>query len=232
MNEDIEKKWEENNENQDELEFLEPQEFEDFEEDYDSDSLLTDVKYDKPTDTNAYIDTTEGRIIKREDMTLWEIIKEIAKENETDIKDPKENCKHCLGRGYDGVDSETKMPVPCRCLFRGKTKKEIETENAYDGGKLNRKVTREQRRRMTRFLKKTFDKQRKMGIIPGQENEEVEEQEEKVDNRKVNKVLREYIKLNSFKKTATSLDMTLTETKKIIKGNKKKLEKMINKENK
>jgi len=206
---------------------------ENFDDEYESGGLFTDAKYDTPDDADAFVETGEGKVIKREDMTPFEIIKSIAKENGTELKDPKESCRYCYGRGYEGLESVTKSPVPCRCLFRGKTKKEKESESAYDSGKINRKITRSQKRAMARMLKKNFEIQRKIEKRRkkrGTNGNTVELKEPSA--RHINKVLREYIKRESLKDTSTSLNLTLTETKKIVKGNKEKLEKLKVKRNK
>lgn len=200
---------------------------ENFDDEYESGSLFTDAKYDVPDDADAFVETGEGKIIKREDMNPFEMIKAIAKENGTEIKDPRKSCKYCYERGYEGIDSKTKMPIPCRCLFRGKTEKQKNQEGLYDSGRMNGRITRRQRRAMARMLKKNYKIQRK--ILKDRKEKGVDENAEPKEPsaRLVNKVLREYIKQESLKKTATSLELTLTETKKIVKGNKEKLEKLI-----
>lgn len=206
---------------------------ENFDDEYESGGLFTGAKYDTPDDADAFVETGEGKIIKREDMTPFEIIKSIAKENGTELKDPKKDCKYCYERGYEGFETITKMPVPCRCLFRGKTEKEKEAEGVYDSGRINGRITRRQRRAMARMLKKNFEIQRKIEKRRkerGTDSNTVELKEPSA--RHINKVLREYIKRESLKDTATSLNLTLTETKKIVKGNKEKLEKLKVKGNK
>jgi len=200
-----------------------------FDDNYDDVGLLTGEQYDIPDDADAFIDTGDGNVIKKEDLTPLAIIKTIAKENGTKIKDPSRGCKHCYERGYEGMDSVTKMPVPCRCLFRGKSKNEKESEGLYDASQMNQKISRDQKRRMLKAMKQSLKRQRK--VIKNRKDEErvVLEEPKKTSNQKVNKVLKEYIKLNSLKKTSISLKMTLTETKKIVKENKSKLEKMLKK---
>jgi hypothetical protein len=37
----------------------------------------------------------------------------------TEIKvTPKSSCKHCKGRGYEGVDHHTRKKIVCRCVKR------------------------------------------------------------------------------------------------------------------
>ncbi|MFW6173269.1 MAG: hypothetical protein ACOC5T_05940, partial [Elusimicrobiota bacterium] len=185
--------------------------FEDEEDDTynDTEGLLTDEKYDVLDDADAFVDTESGKVIKRENMTPWEIIKSIAKENGVDIRDPDKSCKHCYGRGYEGIEVETKMPHPCRCLYRGRNEDEKESESLYDSNKLNRKFSRNQRRQMAKYIKSQFRKEkrenarRKKNGLP--EIKENQEEKKEMSNRQINKILREYIKKESFKKTASSL---------------------------
>jgi hypothetical protein len=94
---------------------------------------------------------------------------------------------------------------------------------------MNKKINRSQRRRMAKFLKKNFEIQRKSMRKKLQEGKDVDEEPTKPSKQQINKVLKKYIELNSYKKTAISLGLTLTKTKNIIKENRKKLEKMIKK---
>jgi hypothetical protein len=88
---------------------------------------------------------------------------------------------------------------------------------------------------MAKFLRAAFRKDRKNAekrLKAGQpildSNKEVEEP----SNREINKVLKEYTKKKSLKQTASSLSMTLTAVKKIVKENREKLEKIQKKETK
>lgn len=47
----------------------------------------------------------------------FEVIRAISKVANIPISDPNKNCKKCYGRGYLGVDTKNKMPVPCKCIF-------------------------------------------------------------------------------------------------------------------
>lgn len=52
------------------------------------------------------------------DATPFDGIKYFAGRLGIKIKDnPNKSCKKCYGRGYTGMDSVTKIPVPCRCIF-------------------------------------------------------------------------------------------------------------------
>ena len=193
--------------------------------------ILTGEQYDVPEDVDGFVDADTGEILKREDMTPWQIIKAIAKQNNVQIRNPAKGCNHCYEKGYEGLDHSTKMPVPCRCLFRGKTEKEKQVEAYYDASKMTKKISREQKRKMSKFIKSAFRKERreqakriKAGIPIHTENDGGEEIE--IPAVEVNKILKEYIKQDSLKKTASSLNCTLTKVKKVIKTNRTKLEKL------
>jgi len=203
---------------------------ESFEDDYDSSGLLTGQKYDIPDSADAFVDTGEGKVINKEDLTPFEMIKAIAKQNNSEIEDPDKSCRHCYGRGYEGLDTKTKMPVPCRCLFRGRDE---EADNLYEQNKMNRPISRGQKRRMAAMLRKHFKNQKRILKERSDEGKPInldeEPQTEEISNKEVNQILKRYIKLKSFKKTAVSLDLTLTKTKKVIKENQEKLTKMLDK---
>jgi len=225
MTEEELSKQPQNQETPEESQFLEP---ENFDEEYQTgEGILTDVQYEIPENADAFVDMGDGRVVKKEDMQPFDIIKTIAKQNGTDIQNPKKSCKHCYGRGYEGIDSETRMPIPCRCLFRGRSDKEKANELLYDSNKLNHRISRLQKRQMARMLRRLV----KNGNKTKRPNVDNNEEPKKPSIKKVTEVLKEYIKQNSFKKTAKSLQMTLTSVKKIVKSNKSKLEKMLKKEN-
>jgi len=207
------------------------------EDEFEAEGLLTGEQYDVPEDADGFVDADTGEVLKREDMTPWQIIKAIAKQNNVDVRDPDGSCNHCYGRGHEGVDKDTKMPVPCRCIFRGRTEKDKQVEEYWDATRMNKKISREQKRRMAKFLKSAFRRDRReynrrvAARLPVRDsNDEVEIPE--TPTREINKVLKEYIKQDSLKKTAKSLNYTLTKVKKIVKENSEKLEKLRTKETK
>lgn len=199
----------------------------DFETETDE-GLLTGVRYDTPDTADKFIDMKDGTVIDKKNLTPFQIIKAIAEQNGTKIQEPSKGCHHCYGRGYEGIDSETDMPIPCRCIFRGRTENEKSSEQLWDSGRLNGKMNREQRRRITKLLARQFKRQRK--LIKNKANDEVvDELDENAENELINKVLKKYVKLQSIKKTAKELSMTLTAVNKIIDSNREKLEKLKNK---
>lgn len=199
------------------------------EDDYDTGSgLLTKAHYDAPESADKFVDTKDGQVVDKKDLTPMQIIKTIAEQNGTKIKDPNPSCKHCFGRGFDGKDSKTQMPIPCSCLFRGKTEEQKNAEAMYDSKNLNQKMNHDQRRRMSKAIAAQFNIQRK-SIVNSLKNEKPvvkEELSEDDNNKRINSILKKYIKIKSLKKTAAEMNITLTELKKVIKTNKEKLEKM------
>jgi hypothetical protein len=197
------------------------------EDDFDSDSgLLTGVRYNAPEDADKFIDSKDGSVIDKENLTPFQIIKTIAKQNNQTIKDPNKSCKFCYGRGFDGRDAATDMPIPCRCLFRGKTDKEKEAERMHDAQRLNGKMNHDQQRRMKLALYKQFKRQRKLlRNKPINQNAETENVEDETkQNERIENILKNYLTTNSLKKSASMMAITLTEMKKIVKENKEKLE--------
>lgn len=197
-------------------------------EDYSIDGLLTGTKYDVPEDADAFLNPETGEVVNKEDLTPLEIIKAIAKQNNQDIQNPKPSCNYCYGRGFEGKDSKTQMPIPCRCLFRGKADTEKLQEIFYDSNRMQGKANRAWRRRVSKTLKRQFRNIKKTYV----KSKDNEKSKTKVTAKTVNKVLNEYIKRSSFKKTAKCLNMTLTSVKNIVKENRTKLDKLIKKANK
>lgn len=114
-------------------------------------------QYDLPEVEDKFLDTGKGEVIDKSDLTPFDIIKSVAQQTDNEIHDPKKGCKHCYGRGYVGIDTTTKSPVPCSCIFPAKTDNQKMQEALYDGQKYF-KPNRNQRRKMQRFLKKQLKK--------------------------------------------------------------------------
>lgn len=138
---------------EDELE----EEYEDGEE-----SSMYGEDYDLPESRDGFIDTQTGEVIDRENLTPWKIIKAIAAQTNTEIRDPKPCCKHCHGRGYEGIEFETKSPVPCRCIYPPKTDAQKFQESLYDSARVSGRLNRNQRRSMMKLMRKELRKQAKI----------------------------------------------------------------------
>lgn len=184
--------------------------------------LLTDATYDVPDIADKFVDTKDGTVIDKKDLTPFQMIKAIAKQNNHTIKDPSKSCKKCYGRGYESMDTKTKMPIPCRCLFRGKSAEEKEADLMYDSKNNPGKISRTQKRRMQRVLLNQFNFQKKLirKITDKKENESVEQTDEQTDEQKkayIDNIVKTYEEVKSLKKASKKLNITLTELKKIIK---------------
>jgi len=186
--------------------------------------LLTGSNYDVPDNVDKFVDTKDGTVVDKKDLTPFQMIKAIAKQNNHTIKDPSKGCKKCHGRGYEGIDSETNMPIPCRCLFRGKSAKEKEADNMYDAKNNPGKIGRNQKRRMQQILLKQFRLQKNLikKITDKKEDDPVEQTDEQkayIDN-----IVKIYEEVKSFKKASKKLNITLTELKKVVKESRSKSE--------
>lgn len=116
-------------------------------------------EYEFPEDKTHFIDTEKGEVVKDKNLTPWQIIKLTAQEIGAKIKDPRNNCKHCYGRGYVGFNANTKEPVPCRCIY---LKEDID-ENDLKGTQMN--ISRKQKREYIRYMKREAKKKKKKEIL-------------------------------------------------------------------
>jgi len=55
-------------------------------------------------------------------IRLKQIIKASADACGIVLKNPKQNCPRCHGRGWTAVDVKTGLPVVCRCIFHSEDK--------------------------------------------------------------------------------------------------------------
>jgi hypothetical protein len=125
--------------------------------------LLTGQKYEAPTDKDKFIDTAKGELIDKSKLTDWDVIKAVAKQTNTEIRNPRSGCKHCYGRGYIGWDSVTKAPVPCRCIYPPKTEDQLMQEAHIDqknAPKVFNKKTYKQLKKLIKAEKKLISKQK------------------------------------------------------------------------
>jgi hypothetical protein len=120
--------------------------------------LMLDNNYDLPEDRNEFINDSTGEVIKKEDLNPFEVIKRIAQRTGTVIREPKENCKKCYGKGYTAIRADTKAPVECKCIFPPRTKEQKEEDLQLAQRFL--KHPRSVRRKMQRDMKKKIQKQK------------------------------------------------------------------------
>lgn len=108
--------------------------------------------YALPKNRDEFVDVEKGAVIDKKDIPPIEIIREMAKRYNVPISDPNKSCKHCYGRGYSGLDATTQAPVPCSCLFRGRTAKEKYDEMQRSQGMV--RMNHDARRRMKKEIHK------------------------------------------------------------------------------
>ncbi len=76
---------------------------------------MTEEKYELPEDESIVVDVGQGKIVDEKELSHWERLKLAAQKANIPIKEPKEDCRHCYGRGYTGFDKE--IPIACKCIF-------------------------------------------------------------------------------------------------------------------
>jgi hypothetical protein len=114
-------------------------------------------QYDLPENRDEFVDVEKGAVVDKKDIPPIEVIKEMAKRFNINIKNPNSGCKHCYGRGYDGIDVKTQAPIPCTCLFRDRdTRQKYQDEMASSGLiKMNHDAKRKMLKNIRRGLVKT-----------------------------------------------------------------------------
>jgi len=125
--------------------------------------LLTGQKYEAPVDKDKFVDTTKGELVDKSKLTDWDVIKAVAKQTNTEIRNPKSGCKHCYGRGYIGWDHKTKAPIPCRCIHPPKTPDQLMQEARTDQKNAQmvfNKKTYKQLKKLIKSEKKLVQKQK------------------------------------------------------------------------
>jgi hypothetical protein len=126
-----------------------------------NENKLYGYDYELPEDRDVFIDTESGKVVEKEELTPFQIIKSIAKENKYEINDPDPSCKKCYGRGYIGKDSNSKMPFPCKCIYPKRTPQQKEEDRMVDSKlnvKLSRSAKRHYKREMLKYIKKNKNK--------------------------------------------------------------------------
>jgi hypothetical protein len=98
------------------------------------------------------VDVENKKVVNKEDVSPFELIKSLAEKNGTKIEKPNPSCHYCYGRGYVGIDIKSTSPVPCACIFRGRTENERKEQNLTF--EHNRPLNRLEKRKMMKNLKK------------------------------------------------------------------------------
>jgi hypothetical protein len=133
-------------------------------EDVEDGRLLTGQKYETPKDVDKFIDTAKGELIDKSKLSDWDVIKAVAKQTGTEIRNPRGGCKKCYGRGYIGWDSVTKAPIPCHCIYPPKTPDRKMQEQNQDKKNQPVSLNRKTIKKLRKLIKseKKLIKQQKM----------------------------------------------------------------------
>lgn len=118
--------------------------------------LLYGEKYDVPEKKEEFLDTTKTQIVDKKDLTDWDVIKALAKQLGTQIREPRKGCKKCYGRGWTARDSATKSPIPCNCIYPPRSPDEKAKEDMYDSNRLAAKPNRATRRNWHKNIQKAI----------------------------------------------------------------------------
>ena len=125
--------------------------------------LLTGQNYETPKDVDKFIDTSKGEIVDKSKLTEFDVIKAIAKQTGTEIRNPRSGCKHCYGRGWIGKDWVTKAPIPCSCIYPHKTPDQLLKESQSDRKNMPSQMTRKDIKKIKKLIKAEKNVIRKQG---------------------------------------------------------------------
>lgn len=108
--------------------------------------VVTDALPDISTE-NVYIGSDTEKVQTQKDvfndLSNWEKIKFAASQSGIIVNEPKKGCTKCGGRGYVSIQSDTKLPNACRCVF---TKEDRDNVFANVNMRIGRKEARKQER--------------------------------------------------------------------------------------
>lgn len=110
----------------------------------------------KPKSNESFVDMDGGKVLDKDDVSPFDYIKTMALQENVQVEDPRSGCRKCYGRGYIGIDLNTKAPVPCSCIFRGRTDNDRRNEELYDQKRAYGDLNRKQRRRLDKIYNKNF----------------------------------------------------------------------------
>lgn len=121
-------------------------------------------EYDLPEDQDKFMDVNGDKVIDEEDIKNippMEIIRAVASKTGTPIQDPKKGCKSCYGRGYTGIETNSKMPIPCSCIHPSRTQKQREQDEQMTRASFAM-MSRKNRRKLARMEAKIEKKRKKI----------------------------------------------------------------------
>ena len=145
---------------------------------------MTDIKkygqsYDIPEIKEEFVDVEKGEVVDKKNIPPIEIIRALANKYNYKIADPSKGCSHCNGRGYDGVDKDTKQFIPCRCLFRNRTERQRHSDEADANSRI--KINRKQRRNFKPAMKKRMASTQKELVTMNEEASKTELKRPEID---------------------------------------------------
>jgi len=146
-------------------------------DEFEDDSEGYGDQYVGPAKRESFIDE-QGNVIDKSDVTPLDVIKLTAQEANITIKDPAPSCKRCYGRGYTGIESKSRQPRPCSCIYPPRCPNDEANENIYDAMHINASPNREQRRRMKKNMIRLM-KQQKRQELREKKNPKVKEKKAK-----------------------------------------------------
>lgn len=116
---------------------------------------------------DQYFDTGSGELLDSKELTIFQKIKILAQKMGYEINDPKKDCRKCWGRGYTALKKDTHEPILCMCIFKPEDKANMQNTPTQ-------KLSRVQRRRMSKLMRKRMKRINVNKIIEQvkQENEE------------------------------------------------------------
>jgi hypothetical protein len=125
------------------------------------DEIFNTGAYTAPVQQKTVLDTSSNAIKDLKDLTPYEQMELAAKERNIPILKPKKNCRKCYERGYIGFEADTKMPVPCDCIFPPKTLEQQRKEReqglplVFYPAKVRRQVKLDNRRMIKKRMRST-----------------------------------------------------------------------------
>jgi hypothetical protein len=97
-------------------------------------------------------------------LPIFEQIKKTMDKFGVQVKDPKQSCNKCYGRGYTGKKKGSGEPIPCSCIMPDMN---FSTEQAYEN-RSQLPQNRRERRAMLRMMTKkqgNFTKKQTKGRV-------------------------------------------------------------------
>jgi hypothetical protein len=110
--------------------------------------------YELPEQKEEFIDVEKNAIINKKDISPIEIIKAVANKNGIKLYLGAKGCHHCHDRKYIGFNAITHEPIPCSCLYRGRTTEQKQQDlTSWSTHTFNRAKKREMKKGMRKFIR-------------------------------------------------------------------------------